>query len=86
MFYAKDIKAYYFELSTTSEIDFIIQDNGVIIPFKIESGLNIKPTSFTNFIKKKSNVEKGIRFSKRNISINELIEDYPLYTFEWLIK
>ena len=38
------------------------------------------------FIKKNSNIEKGIRFSEINISMKDNIEEYPLYTFEWLMK
>ena len=86
MLYAKDIKAFYFEPSTTSKFDFVIQNSGKITPLEIKSGTNIKATSFANFIKKNSNIEKGIRFSEINISMKDNIEEYPLYTFEWLMK
>ena len=76
-------EAYYYEPNTSSEIDFITEDETGIVPIEIKGGLHTRSKSFDNFIKN-HDVKKAYRFSHKNIGISgDGITKYlPLYTFE----
>lgn len=78
-------KCFYYEPNTSSEIDFIINYNGRVVPIEVKGGIRTKSTSFDNFIKN-HNVKKAIRFSKKNIGISEdgITHYLPHYTMEWV--
>ena len=84
---AMEIDNYYYEPNTSSEIDFIIEMNGQIVPVEIKSGINTKSRSFDNFIKNHS-VKNAYRFSSKNIGISEdgIIKYLPIYTMELAFK
>lgn len=76
-------KLYYFEPSSHSEIDFILEDEKGIYPIEIKSAMNTKARSLKAYIEKYK-PHKAIRFSQRNINCNDVIEDYPLYMMMFL--
>lgn len=70
---------FYFEPSTHSEIDFVIQEKESIIPIEIKSSHNTRARSLKAYVEK-YNPERAIKFSQNNLSISEEgIINYPLY-------
>lgn len=69
---------YYFEPSSHSEIDFIIQKQEVIIPIEIKSSHNTKAKSLKAYVEKYQ-PQVAYKFSTNNISVQQNIINYPLY-------
>ncbi len=60
------------------EIDFIIQNNNMIIPIEVKSNKSINNTSLTRYNEKNKN-ELSIRFSMNNIAKDGKILNIPLF-------
>ena len=69
---------YYNDETSRNEIDFVIEENGVIAPIEVKAGINLKAKSLANVIKKYS-LKKAIRYSLADYKANDIIEDIPLY-------
>lgn len=69
---------HYFEPSSHSEIDFIIEQDCGIVPIEVKSSMNTRARSLKAYIDKYE-PKRALRFSIRNLNISERIEDYPLY-------
>ena len=70
---------YYYEPTTRSEIDFILQEKGNIIPMEVKSGNNTRAKSLHAYVEKYNPV-KAYRFSTRNVNAEDpIIKNYPLY-------
>lgn len=67
------------------EIDFIMQYNNEIIPIEVKSSENIKNISLSKFNDNNNN-KISIRFSTRNLNMNEKIINIPLYLAEYTDK
>ncbi len=67
----------------TTEIDFVIQDNMDVIPIEVKSGNNTKAKSLKVYIENYS-PKKAYKFSRNNFSINGIIHNYPVYSFEFI--
>ena len=61
-----------------AEVDYLIQQNGKIIPIEVKSGKSGKMQSLYLFLKEKK-VEYGIRTSLENFAKYDSIRVYPLY-------
>ena len=72
-----DFSPRYFA-DNNSEIDFLIQNQGQIIPIEVKAGTDKSAPSFKRFIDK-NNAKLGIRFSKRNLKQDGAILNVPLY-------
>lgn len=68
----------YWTSKDTAEIDFIIQDEDLIIPIEVKSGVNTRSRSL-NVYKKKYNPEYSIRISAKNFGFENNIKSVPLY-------
>lgn len=69
----------YYEPTTRSEIDFILQEKGNIIPMEVKSGNNTRAKSLHAYVEKYNPV-KAYRFSTRNVNAEDpIIKNYPLY-------
>ena len=77
--------SYYFEPSTTSEIDFVIYYEDNVVPLEVKSGKNTRSVSFNHFVEKYQS-KRAIRFSSKNISVTDNISYLPLYTLEFVLK
>ena len=84
---ANGINAFYYEPTTSAEIDFVIENNQEIIPIEVKGGLHTKSTSFNNFIKN-HDCKKAFRFSKKNVGISDdgIVSYLPYYALEWIIE
>ena len=65
------------------EIDFIIQNNNMIIPIEVKSNKSINNTSLTRYNEKNKN-ELSIRFSMNNIAKDGKILNIPLFLVEYI--
>lgn len=79
-------KAYYYQPTQISEIDFIIYFDGEITPLEIKSGKNTVSKSFTHFVREWK-PKYAFRLSQKNIGENSLnIQYIPLYLLEFLLQ
>lgn len=80
--YSKGIELFCYK-KKTSEIDFIIQSENKVIPIEVKSGNNTKAKSLSMYIEK-YNPEIAYKFSRNNISVNNVIHNYPVYALEFI--
>ena len=70
---------YWSNDSSRSEVDFVIQIAGLVIPLEVKADKNLKAKSINNFIKDYKSV-KAVRTSLADFKINENnLCDIPLY-------
>lgn len=73
-----DKPLYYYERNASIELDFIIADGLEVVAVEVKSSSNTKSNSLDSALQQ-ALVQKGIRFSMRNLSQNKNILDIPLY-------
>ncbi|QGY45904.1 AAA family ATPase [Maribellus comscasis] len=69
---------YWTNERSTSEVDFVIQEEGKVIPVEVKSGENLKARSFRLFCEKYK-PSKAIRTSLTNYKEEEWMINVPLY-------
>lgn len=69
---------HYFAPTSTSEIDFVIQNGMQIIPIEVKGGESVQSNSFKSFIRE-HNPEKAVRISKLGYNENGSLVNIPLY-------
>lgn len=70
---------YWSNDSSRSEIDFVVQIDGIVVPLEVKAEKNLKAKSIHNFIKDYKSV-KAVRTSLADYKINENnLYDIPLY-------
>jgi hypothetical protein len=72
---------YWTNEKNTAEVDFIIQENGKIIPIEVKSGENLKAKSFKLFCEKYK-PETAIRTSLANYKEESWMTNIPLWGIE----
>lgn len=77
------IIGYWTNEKSTSEVDFIIQEKGEIIPVEVKSGENLRSRSFAHFYEKYPTA-RAIRTSLRDYREQSWMTNVPLYTINWL--
>ena len=80
-------KAYYFEPSQETEIDFIIEYNGTITPIEVKANKHTASRSFNNYIDKYQ-PKYAFKFSKKNVGYEKTrnLNLYPLYALEFVLE
>ena len=79
-------KPYYWSNDRTpAEIDFIIQDKGVITPIEVKASTNVRSKSLAQFIKDNEGL-KGLRLSLLPYCDQEWMENIPLYALRGLFS
>jgi predicted AAA+ superfamily ATPase len=73
--------SYWANERSTTEVDFVIQSDGEIIPIEVKSGENLKAKSF-KFFCEKYHPAKAIRTSLTNYKEEEWMTNLPLYAIE----
>lgn len=73
-----DGEPHYFAPTSTSEIDFVIQNGMQIIPIEVKGGESVQSNSFKSFIRE-HNPEKAVRISKLGYNENGSLVNIPLY-------
>lgn len=69
---------YWTNERSTSEVDFVIQEEGEVIPIEVKSGENLKAKSFRLFCEKYK-PQKAIRTSLTDYKEESWMENVPLY-------
>jgi uncharacterized protein len=65
--------------ASNAEIDYLVQQNGSVIPLEVKSGAAGNLKSLRLFLDNHSQTPYGIRFSTSNFTIEGGIHNYPLY-------
>jgi predicted AAA+ superfamily ATPase len=71
-------KAYYWTGSTTAKVEFVIQDESVIVPIEVKSGENVKSKSLRVY-RDKYHPALAVRFSLKGLEMNGGLLNIPLY-------
>jgi hypothetical protein len=69
---------YWTNERSTSEVDFIIQDEGEVVPIEVKSGVNLRSKSFRLFCEK-FKPERAIRTSLTPYKKEDWMINVPLY-------
>lgn len=77
--------AYWTNERSTSEVDFIVQHQGEIIPIEVKAGENTRSKSFRLFCEKYQ-PKHAYRFSLLDYKTESWMENIPLYAIESLFK
>ena len=75
---SKGLDLNYFKPTQTMEIDFLLNDEGDIIPIEVKSGTHVKSRSLYNYITKYK-PKYVIKVSARNFGFNNNVFSIPLY-------
>ena len=76
---------YYTNKTSTSEIDFLINNSDGIIPIEVKAGINLKAKSLKAYMDK-YNPPYAIKTSLLDYAINGKIKNIPLYCVRELIQ
>lgn len=72
-------QVYYWTSGATAEVDFIIEQGGIIEPIEVKAEENVKAKSLKMLVDKHQGM-KGIRYSMRPYKKQEWMTNYPLYS------
>ena len=75
-----DYIAYWTNERSTSEVDFVIQKNGAVIPLEVKAGENLQAKSFAAFCQKYQ-PEYACKISALPFNQTKNVFNYPLYGF-----
>ena len=73
-----DNEPHYFAPTSTSEIDFVVQNGMQIVPIEVKSGESVYSPSFKNYLKEHT-PEKAVRISKLGYDHKDDFTNIPLY-------
>jgi predicted AAA+ superfamily ATPase len=76
-------KLYYWTSGGEAEVDFIIEQEGRVVPIEVKAREHTKSRSLSTFLSKYP-AKKSIRFSSKNFGWENGIESIPLYA-AWLV-
>ena len=62
-------KPYFWRSGNTAELDFIIEDEGKVIPIEAKANLNTQAKSYRIFVQR-FETQIGFKFSLKNIGVN----------------
>lgn len=65
----RSYKTYFWRSENSAELDFLIEDDGKVIPIEVKSNINTKAKSYQVFTKRYKN-ELGFKYSQNNIGLN----------------
>ena len=71
---------YWYNPDGQAEVDFLIQDNDIVIPVEVKSGMNLNAKSLRSF-REKYNPQIAIRTSLNNLKFDNGLLNIPLYLF-----
>lgn len=84
---SKGFNLYYYKSNKFGEIDFLIENNGEVIPLEIKSGKNYKKhNALDNLLTKDFDIHKAYIFSNKNIEVHENKIYLPIYMIMFLKK
>ncbi len=73
---------FYWTSGNQAEIEFLFQQDGMIIPVEVKSSQSVRAKSLSEF-RKKYEPELSIRFSLKNVEKNDDLLNLPLYLADY---
>ena len=84
---SKGFDLYYYKSNKFGGIDFLIENNGVVIPLEIKSGKNYKKhNALDNLLSSDYNIPKAYVLSNNNIEVNKNKIYLPIYMIMFFAK
>lgn len=84
---SKGFDLYYYKSNKLGEIDFLIENKGVVIPIEIKSGKNYKKhNALNNLLSNNYDIPKGYILSNNNIRIEDNKIYIPIYMIMFFEK
>lgn len=84
---SKGFDLYYFKSNKLGEIDFLIENNGVVTPLEIKSGKSYKKhNALDNLLSSDYNIPKAYVLSNNNIEVNKNKIYLPIYMIMFFEK
>ncbi|MCP4311573.1 MAG: ATP-binding protein [Bacteroidetes bacterium] len=77
--------AYWTNERSTTEVDFIVQREGRIIPIEVKAEVNVKARSF-RFFCEKYKPQTALRFSMKDYKEESWMTNLPLYSVEYALS
>lgn len=78
LLFKNDIRLFYYSKTTTLNMEFIVEVDGVVTALSVIDADNTKAKALTSLYEN-YNLEFGIELTKDNLSINGNLHRYPLY-------
>lgn len=75
---ANGYKLNYWTSAATAEVDFVIVQNGEVVPIECKANIHVKSKSLDSFVKR-YDIKQSIRLSMRNFGFENNIKSVPLY-------
>lgn len=75
---ANGYKLNYWTSTATAEVDFVIVQNGEVVPIECKANIHVKSKSLDSFVKR-YDIKQSIRLSMRNFGFENNIKSVPLY-------
>lgn len=75
---ANGYKLNYWTSTATAEVDFVIVQNGEVVPIECKANIHVKSKSLDSFVKRYG-IKQSIRLSMRNFGFENNIKYVPLY-------
>jgi len=72
----------YWKSESKAEVDFLVQYENMIVPIEVKSDENVKSKSLA-FYRKAYNPELSIRYSLRNLKLEERLINIPLFMVDY---
>ena len=72
---------YWSNDRTPAEIDFVIQNEGKVVPIEVKASTNVRSKSLAQFVKDNEGL-KGLRLSLCQYVDQDWMENIPLYAVE----
>ena len=71
---------YWSNPKPQAEVDFVASLEGVVIPIEVKASTNVKSPSLKTFMEKYgANIPLRVRFSMRNLSLDDGLLNIPLF-------
>jgi len=76
---------FYWTSGNQAEIEFMLEKNGLIIPFEVKSSISVKSKSLSEY-RKTNQPELSVRLSLKNVEKNDDLVNLPLYLADYISK
>lgn len=79
-------RQYYYNSKKNGEVDFLIEQNGEVIPLEIKSGKNYTKHSALNNLFKTGDIKQAYVFTNNNYSRKGNVHYFPIYCIDFITK
>jgi hypothetical protein len=84
---SKGFDLYYYKNNKLGELDFLIEQNGKVVPIEVKSGKDYKKhNALNNVMSMNYDIEKAYIFSNANLSVEDKKIYLPIYMIMFVEK